>query len=295
MVLNFQVKYSLHMKQAFSFLLVSLFFVGCQKETPVVDQPLQEQTLTDVSYGPDPAQKMDVYLPANRTVTDTKAFIMIHGGAWESGDKVDFNEYVPIFKQRLPNYAIFNINYRLLTLPNTNPFPTQENDVKAAFTFISDKRDAYIFNPEKLAVLGASAGGHLALLQAYKNSTPKVKALIDMFGPTDMAALYTASNTLSRLGLTYLLSGTPTTNAALYQSSSPINYVTAQSPPTLILHGGVDPLVPIAQSTTLQTKLQTMGATIQLVTYPLEGHGWTGASLTDTYSKITAFLTAYNQ
>ncbi|MDB5209075.1 MAG: alpha/beta hydrolase [Flavisolibacter sp.] len=283
------------MKQLFSVFFIAFFFVACQKETTTGNEALAEQKITDVSYGSDPAQRMDVYLPANRNTTDTKVFIMVHGGAWESGDKIDFEEYIPIFKQRLPGYAIFNINYRLLVLPNTNPFPTQENDVKAAFNFISGKGDAYKFNPAKLAVLGASAGGHLALLQAYKNATPKVKAIVDMFGPTDMTALYTASNSFSQLGLTYLLSGTPTSNATLYQSSSPLNYVTAQSPPTLILHGGNDPLVPIAQSTALKTKLETMGATVQMVIYPLEGHGWTGASLNDTYDKITAFLTTYNQ
>ncbi|MDQ6610111.1 MAG: alpha/beta hydrolase [Bacteroidota bacterium] len=258
-------------------------------------QTLTEQTITDVSYGSDPAQKMDVYLPADRTVATTKVFIMIHGGAWESGDKIDFNEYIPVFKQRLSNYAIFNINYRLTTLPFANTFPTQENDVKAAFDFIIKKATAYKFNADKLAVLGASAGGHLALLQAYKNAAPKVKALVDMFGPTDMIALYNSSPPLTQTGMNYLLNGTPSSNPTLYQSSSPINYVTAQSPPTLILHGGVDPLVPIAQSTALKNKLVTAGVPVQMVTYPLEGHGWTGASLSDTYDKITGFLTTYNQ
>ena len=220
---------------------------------------------------------------------------MVHGGAWESGDKADFNEYIPVFKQRLPNYAIFNINYRLAVLPSTNLFPTQETDVKAAFSFISGKAGEYKFNLDKLAVLGASAGGHLALLQTYKNAGPKVKALVDMFGPTDITALYNASNSITQLGLKYLLNGTPASNATLYQSSSPINYVTSQSPPTLILHGGADPLVPIAQSTALKEKLETAGVTVQMVTYPLEGHSWTGASLADTYDKITAFLTTYNQ
>ena len=235
---------------------------------------------------------MDVYLPANRNTTDTKVFIMIHGGAWETGDKLDFNEYLPVFKQRLPGYAIFNINYRLATLPSANLFPTQENDVKAAFTFITGKSAEYSFNPLKLAVLGASAGGHLALLQSFKNTTPKVKALIDMFGPTDMADLYNFYSTdpLTQFGIRALLSGTPSTNAALYQSSSPINFVSAQSPPTLILHGGVDPLVPISESTTLKAKLITAGVAVQMVTYPTEGHGWTGASLNDTYDRITGFF-----
>lgn len=283
------------MKHLFSILFISVFFIACQKEEAVVEQPLAEQTMTDVAYGSDALQKMDVYLPANRNTTDTKVFIMVHGGSWTSGDKTELNEYIPVFKQRLSNYAIFNINYRLTVLPSTNVFPAQENDVKAAFQFIKNKANEYKFNIEKLAVLGASAGGQLALLQTYKNSTPKVKALVDMFGPTDMAALYASSNTLTQFGLQALLSGTPVTNAALYQSSSPINFVTAQSPPTLILHGALDPVVPIAQSTALKNKLQTMGVTVQMVTYPLEGHSWTGPSLNDTYDKVAAFLTTYNQ
>jgi len=176
------------MKHFFSILFISFLFVACKKEVTPGEQPAAEQTLTDVSYGSDPAQRMDVYLPAGRTTSTTKVFIMVHGGAWTTGDKTEFNEYIPIFKQRLPGYAIFNINYRLAALPTANAFPTQENDVKAAFDFIMGKAGEYKFNHEKLAVLGASAGGHLALLQAYKNTTPKVKALIDMFGPTDMTA-----------------------------------------------------------------------------------------------------------
>ena len=115
-----------------------------------------------------------------------------------------------------------------------------------------------------------------------------------MFGPTDMAALYSASTPVTQAGLQVLLAGTPAANPSLYQSSSPINFVTAQSPPTLILHGSLDPIVPIAQSNALKTKLQTMGVTVQMVTYPTEGHSWTGISLLDTYDKVQAFLTTYN-
>ena len=283
------------MKQFISVFVISLFFVACQKEETIVEQQLQEQTIVDVAYGSDPLQKMDVYLPANRNTIDTKVFVMIHGGAWFSGDKTELNEYVPVFKQRMSNYAIFNLNYRLAVFPSTNIFPAQENDIKAALEFIKNKAAEYKFNIQKLAVLGASAGGHLALLQAYKNTTPKVNALVDMFGPADMAALYNSSNSITQPAIQALLAGTPATNAALYQSSSPINFVTAQSPPTLILHGTLDQLVPIAQSNALKTKLQTAGATVQMVTYPNEGHSWTGASLNDTYDKVTAFLVTHNQ
>ncbi len=283
------------MKQFFFSFLISVVFVACQKETSDTFQNA-EKTILNVSYGADTAQRMDVYLPADRTTTNTKVLVLIHGGAWSTGDKTEFNEYIPVLKQRLPGYAFFNINYRLGEFPSTNPFPTQEGDVKTAFEAIVAKAEEYGFNKEKLAVLGASAGAHLALLQSYKNNSPRVKALVNMFGPTDMVALYNNLTTpFERTVLQSLLGGTPVTNAAMYQGSSPINFVSAQSPPTLIFHGELDPLVPISQSIALKEKLQQANVPVQMVTYPNEGHGWTGDNLTDSYNRISTFLNTYNQ
>ena len=287
------------MKYFFSILFVSVFFVACQKEETIVEQPqsLAEKSIMGVSYGTDTAQRMDIYLPAGRTATTTKAIVIIHGGGWLIGDKAEMNQFIPVIKQQLPEYAIFNINYRLGAYPATNPFPTQENDVKAALNFIVGKASEYIFNTNKLTLLGASAGGHLALLQAYKNMSPKVAAVVDLFGPTDLPALYSfyASSPVNQLALQLLLSGTPGTNAALYQSSSPINFVTAQSQPTLILHGTADPIVPIAQSTALKTKLETMGVYTKMVSYPGAGHGdWNTATFAAAYTEIVSFLSAKN-
>ncbi|HEV7330994.1 MAG TPA: alpha/beta hydrolase [Flavisolibacter sp.] len=283
------------MKQLFFSLLLFVFVTGCQKETNDQAQDNAEKTLLDVAYGSDPAQKMDVYLPANRNSSETKVLVLVHGGSWSSGDKTEFNEYIPVFKQRLPGYAIININYRLGQLPATNPFPTQETDVKAAFAAIVARAEEYKFNKEKLAALGVSAGAHLTLLQAYKNNSPKVKAVVDMFGPTDLVALYNnATTSLEQLILQALLSGTPATNAGLYESSSPINFVSAQSPHTLILQGGADPLVSPSQSTALKARLEAAGVPVQMILYPTEGHGWTGTNLTDSYNRIESFLKTYN-
>lgn len=273
-----------------------MIFIACQKETNTAENNTSvAKTILNVSYGSDTAQRMDVYLPANRNTTDTKVLVMIHGGAWTTGDKTDFNEYLPVFKQRLPGYALFNINYRLASLPSVNIFPTQEEDVKAAIASILSKETEYSFNKNKLVLLGASAGAHLALLQSYKNSSPKINAVVDMFGPTDMVSLYNSfTDPLERAISQALLNGTPTTNPTGYQASSPINFVTAQSPPTLILHGGQDPLVPLAQSTALKAKLETAGVPVQMVVYPSEGHSLTGQNLLDAYDRITAFLTQYN-
>lgn len=272
-----------------------VFLLSCKKENnpgpnpgPV---PIPEKTELNVAYGTDALQKMDVYLPASRTTTTTKVIILIHGGGWSSGDKADFTAYVDTLKRRLPGYAVININYRLASASG-NLFPTQEIDVKAAIDFIYSKRNEYAIS-DKFVLLGTSAGGHLSLLQAYKYSTPvKIKAVVDFFGPNDLVDMYNnpASIFAPPAALAAVVGGTPSTHLTLYQQSSPINFVTAQSPPTIILQGGVDVLVSPSQSATLNNKLQTFGVIHQYVFYPTENHGWTGANLTDSFDKIAVFL-----
>lgn len=267
-------------------MLLAAFFSSCKK-----DEEDKSATMLNVSYGSNAQQKMDVYLPAGRSTTDTKVMILIHGGGWNSGDKSDFNAYVDSLKKREPSYAIFNVNYRLAKVPDL--FPAQEQDIKAAVEFIYNKRSEYLIS-DKFALVGASAGAHLALLQGYKYSAPvKPKAIIDFFGPTDLVEMYTNPPTpLVPLLLNAVTGATPTTNNNLYTQSSPINFVTAQSPPTIILHGGADIVVPPSQSLFLNVKLSISGVIREYFVYPTEGHGWVGANLTDSFNKIQAFLAA---
>ncbi|MEO8109582.1 MAG: alpha/beta hydrolase [Ginsengibacter sp.] len=276
------------------FISVALFFFSCQKiiEPGTGTQSIAAKTILNVSYGNDPLQDMDVYLPASRSSSSTKVLVMIHGGAWESGDKADLNEYVDTMKKRLPDYAIFNINYRL-SINGVNTFPTQENDTKAALQYIIDNAGNYIIS-KKLVLLGASAGGHLALLQGYKYNTPVVpKAIISFFGPTDMTAMYNdPANPLIPPQLAIVVGKTPVQDPALYANSSPVNFVSSSSPPTILLHGGQDPLVKPSQAITLQAKLQAAGVVNEYVFYPTDGHGWVGPDLSDSFDKIQAFLAA---
>lgn len=274
-------------------LFLIILIQSCQKDNDPIDNgPATAQTQLNVAYGTDPKHMMDIYLPAGRTEASTKVIILIHGGAWATGDKTEFNQYVDTLKKRQPDYAIFNINYRLATALG-NFFPTQENDVKAALDFIITKSSEYKIS-QKIVLLGASAGGHMALLQGYKYSAPvKVKAIVDFFGPSDMVGMHNSPADPSTVPLLQvLMGGTPATNPNMYQQSSPINFVNAQSPPTIILQGGIDPVVPIGQSTELRTKLQTLGVVHQYVFYPTEGHGWFGTNLTHSFNAIQAFLAA---
>lgn len=281
------------MKGWFALLSFTVLLSSCQKDSDPTLPVLTEKTVLNVEYGTNPSQKMDIYLPPGRQTTTTKIIVMIHGGGWVVGDKSDFTEYVDTLKRRLPGYAIFNINYRLAT-GISNYFPTQENDVKAAIEFIYGKRNEYQIS-NKYILLGASAGSHLAILQSYKYSSPiKVKAVVDFFGPIDLVDMYNypASASAPPSALVAVIGATPTTNPALYQQSSPITFVNAQSPATIIFQGGADPLVSPSQSLALKNKLQSMGVVHQYFLYPTEKHGWTGAPLTDSFDKIVQFLSA---
>jgi acetyl esterase/lipase len=247
-----------------------------------------EVNLKDVSYGSSPQQKMDIFLPAKRSGR-SRTFVMIHGGAWMSGDKSDMQPMIDSLKERFPGDAFLNINYRLARNGVSNVFPSQENDVRTAIAQYLAKAGEYGVS-EKLVLFGVSAGGHLSLLHAYKNDPQKnVVAVIDGFGPTD---LVTAARSGS--GMSYALSlvtgATMRSNPKIYEESSPLYYVTKDVPPTIVLHGGQDRLVDASQSRSLVSKLGEKGVRNELVFYPSEAHGWGGISLTDSYDRIEAFL-----
>ena len=143
-----------------------------------------------------------------------------------------------------------------------------------------------------MVLLGVSAGGLLALLQGYKYSEPVVpKAIISFFAPIDLTELYyRAMNPLVALTLRQVTGKTPGEDPAIYRESSPVNFVTKNSPPTLLLQGGEDPIVNPEQQTMLLARLTEQGVTNQYVFYPHEGHGWTGNPLIDSFDKIEKFL-----
>ncbi|MEO6723508.1 MAG: alpha/beta hydrolase [Ferruginibacter sp.] len=281
-----------------SIAIVATLF-SCKKENSVGNNNnnnVEAKTSLNVAYATDPLQNMDIYLPAGRTTSTTKVMIMIHGGAWASGDKAELNPFVDTLKRRLPDYAIFNINYRLSEAPN-NLFPTQEMDVKAAIEYIYGKRAEYAIS-DKYVLVGASAGGHLAMLQGYKYLTPvKPKAIISLSGPSDLNDMYNhpaGGNPLLSVLLASVLGKTPAQDLPLYTNSSPVNFIGAGSPPTLLLYGDADLLVSPTQADFVKSKLQTAGVTNQYILYNGSAHvdTWSPAVFFDSFNKIVAFVTA---
>ena len=267
-------------------------YTSCQQVQSKALPTSVAESKRNISYGKDTAQRMDIYLPAGRSAMSTPSIVLIHGGGWNSGDKSDFQVYIDTFKKRLPEYAIFNLNYRLVS--SDHLFPTQEMDVKAAMEHIVQNADYYGVSPHKFVLLGFSAGAHLAMLQAYKNSPPEVKAVVNFFGPTDLTVMYKNPwHSMIPYLLQMLTGTTPAANAVAYQQSSPAHFVNTRSAPTIIFQGGKDNIVHPSQSQHLEKKLKKAGVPHELVLYPNERHGWHGTNLTNSFDRIQEFLSTH--
>ena len=268
------------------------FLVSCTKNNDIAGNniPLPAATTLDTAYGTDPLQEMDIYLPAGRD-EHTLTIVLIHGGGWSDGDKTELTPSVAGVQALFPGYAIVNINYRLAKNGVTNVFPAQEEDVKKAVeTIIASAENFHISHD--LILAGFSAGGHLALLHGYKNDPGKhVKAIVDFFGPTDLTAL-SGMGSVQALILFNATGKIYDQYPELFIRSSPVNFVTENSPPTIILQGGADELVPASQSAELDSKLEENNVAHELVLYPGEGHGWSGTTLADSFEKIKKFIDA---
>ena len=283
-------------QQLFYILLFITATTSCKKEHSTETASNAVTTMLNVAYGADAQQKLDLYLPAGRATATTKVIVLVHGGSWTSGDKKDLSSYVDTLKARLPDYAIFNINYRLSANPN-NVFPTQENDVKAALQFIYGNSSSYLI-ADKYALVGVSAGAHLAMLQGYKYTSPvRPKVVASFSGPSDLIDMYNnpaGGNVLIPLALANAVGVAPIQDSLLYATSSPVNYISSTSPATIVFQGGVDPLVSVNQALEVQAALVNKGVVNQYVFYPLAAHigDWDSATMYDAFNKLQAFIEA---
>jgi glycerophosphoryl diester phosphodiesterase len=250
------------------------------------------QSLLDVSYGDAEGKQnlLDAFYPDNHN-SNTKLIVYIHGGSWSRGDKSEFPKQ--LIEELVGNrgYMVVSINYRLVK-DGQNLFPAQIEDVKKALEFLSSKAKRYGFNGNEFALMGGSAGAHLAMLYAYKHDAKKqVKTVVNLWGPTDLTDKSIrpdgsdADNTVIRL------LGTPDHKAQICVDASPLVHLTKEtSVPTISFHGVEDPLVNVSQAENLHKKLQSLGTLSQLELYPKEKHGMSASAAVDVFSKMVAWL-----
>lgn len=245
-----------------------------------------QNSIKDVPYGNDARQKMDVYLPKEGK-GKTPAIILIHGGSWVGGDKLNMTHWLKPLQNAFPDDAIFNLNYRLANRQTlSNPWPAQIDDIDKAVAFIKDKAKDYRIDKKQLILLGESAGAQLALVEGFVHNTKHdVKVVVDLFGPADMVDLCRAHHELAGL-----MNGTPTAIPAVYADASAVDHVNKKSPATIIFHGTADPIVPIRESDSLNVRLKQTNVPVSFVIYPGKGHGWRGNDILDTYAKAIDFI-----
>jgi acetyl esterase/lipase len=252
-----------------SFLLVFILIAGCKKETPVLTSNLKSTDLVDLKYGSHISQSLDVYLPANRTA-QTKTVIFIHGGFWVGGDKAEMSVLAKNFRDK--GYATAAINYRLSHTSENFIHPAQVSDLAKAIEFIDSKAKEWNMSSGSLALVGASAGGHIALLYTYAyDPGNRVSTVISLAGPTNLLNMENASLQQAQV-LHWFLGTDPQTSPAVYQQASPVSHVKSGSKPTLLLHGKLDLIVPYQQAIDLKTKLDQFGVKNKRVTYDNMGH-----------------------
>lgn len=214
---------------------------------------------------------MDIYRPIQ--VGQYPAIVVIYGGAWQRGNprlNADFSRYMAA-----RGYTVFAIDYRHAP---RYPFPAQLDDVRAALAFIRLHAADYEADPARIALLGRSAGAHLAMLAAYEPNAPPVRAVISYYGPVDLVKGYAEPprpNPINtRAVLKAFLGGSPTEVPQLYRLASPISYVTTQMPPTLLVYASRDHIVEVRFGQKMYERLRTVGSTVVFLKIPWAEHAF---------------------
>lgn len=264
-----------------------LILTGCKKDQLNEQGGLTSAEVLDLKYGDHPSQTLDIYLPQNRN-SQIKTIILVHGGFWLAGDKSEMTAIAKQFRDK--GYASAAINYRLTRTSENNIHPAQVNDLGKAIEFIRSKSAEWDIAADDLALVGTSAGGHIALLYAYAHdANNRVKTVIALAGPTDLVSIENASPQQEQI-LRWFLGSDIKSSPFIYQQASPLFHVNAGSKPTLLLHGKLDELVPYDQSVKLKIKLDEFGVKNRLVTYENLGHAGSLAVVPDLFSECETWL-----
>lgn len=243
---------------------------------------------------------LDLYMPARPD--PPPVVVWVHGGAWRSGSRAN----VPLAGLTAHGFAVASVDYRLSPMAR---FPAQVHDLKAAIRFLRAHAERLGIRGQRIAIAGASAGGHLAVLVGVTAGVPElegevgehrdpssaVQAIVDFYGPTNLTTILAQSTphglSVRVPALELLLGGQPQDRPELARLASPVFHVDPLDPPVLIVHGDQDPQVPIDQSHELVKAYRQAGLPVRFETVPGGGHGGPGFFTPGRLSQVAAFLT----
>lgn len=242
--------------------------------------------------------RADLYLNLNAS-KPAPVIINIHGGGWKTGTKESQGGFNPFFKA---GFAVANMEYRLSGQAKA---PAAIEDTRCMLVYLIKNAKELNIDPNKIVIMGGSAGGHLALMGGLLGNDHrfdtncrgveniKVAAIIDKYGITDVWDWTYGPDHKSSSPKLWL--GDNAKDFTFIKSVSPISYLSKNSPPIFIVHGDADPTVPYQQSVYLYKKLQRLGVKSQFITVPGGGHGKFDKEKNNEINKsIIEFLTSIN-
>jgi alpha-L-fucosidase 2 len=248
--------------------------------------PLLPRTIKDVEYArvDGASLRMDVRVPDGKHTHP--AVIIVHGGGWMRGDRVWNVEplFAPIGQA---GFASFSISYRLAK--DFLEIGAAAEDVRKAIRHVRENAGKYGVDRNRIALIGESAGAHLAALAAL-DEPGAVSAVVSLYGPADLELLARTSAVVPDQ-IRHALEGSAFAGLMIahLRSLSPVEHVKPGSPPFLLLHGTADHVVPFDQSVHMRDRLVASGGEADLIAIPGAGHGmryWRG----DWQTKITGWL-----
>ncbi len=276
--------------------------VGLEKlidRTPDIPPDIEEIKNIEYKNVNGKSLQLDIYKPKNLEKA-APLLVFIHGGGWSDGKRSDYLVYLVAFAKK--GYVTATVSYRLL---KDVPYPACAEDITDAFSWFYRNGEYYGYDPDRIAVIGGSAGGHLALLAAYgwgkhvdnndSISVPGnihcIKAVVDIYGPADLTTEYARTHPT----VTSFLARSYEEAPELYSEASPIFYLDKNDPPTMILQGTSDNTVPASQSVLLKEKLDNLGVPGVLYCLPLWPHTMDVVQRVNVFSreKMNEFFEEY--
>lgn len=215
-------------------------------------------------------QRLDVYVPESPSYVPMPVVVFLHGGSWSSGSRSELPD-VLLEMLRSQDYAVVSVGYRLT---NEAQWPAQLHDVKAAIRWVRARSEHYGFDPQRIALWGEEAGGHLALIAGLTNNAQDmagnlgpythirndVAAVVNFGGVSDINALLDQRSSIDRASATApearLVGGLLRNNNDVASAASPIHYIRPAAPPVLTVHSTEDSVIPYEQARSLHRRLE---------------------------------------
>lgn len=270
-------------------------------------RPLPDRTVVFGTAGDGSRLELDVWRSGRPDDGPPRpALVLVHGGAWSHGTRSMTPDWDRWFNAL--GYEVFDVEYRLS--PPVR-WLDEIGDVKSALGWVAEHAAEYHVDPDRISVMGQSAGANLAMLAAYgmddsliPASTPvpvvAVRAVINLYGPCDLEQLYRESpsrNYVQRM-LRQYIGGSPDQAPERYAMLSPLGRVSPHAPPTITFLGLEDRIVPRDQATRLEQELTAAGAPHETVLLPASDHGfdfcWGGYGAQIARQRLRAFLDRYD-